>query len=315
MDMNEFAKYCSRIDDLEEYLRHNLKQSRYDHSLRVQEMAIRLSDHYGADISKASFAGRYHDIAKCFDREKMDEYIVKYGLPDELLGNPALAHSKVGAAVLEREFGVSDEEILDAVRYHTTARAGMTLLDEIIYVADVVEDGRTFTDLKYYQDLAFNDLDQCALEILIYTIGDVTSKGRALDRDTSEAKEYLEEKRYSIKEKQMEIKEIAQAIADLLNQKKARDIVMIDIAEKSSFADYFINATGGSERQLGALADDVEDKLAELGITPKSKEGRPETGWILVDGGDIIINLFTAETRDKYTLEKIWNDCESILVG
>ena len=81
------------------------------------------------------------------------------------------------------------------------------------------------------------------------------------------------------------------------------------------FADYFVNATGGSERQLGALADDVEDKFAELGITPKSKDGRPDTGWILVDGGDVIVNLFTESTRDKYTLEKIWSDCESILVG
>jgi predicted HD superfamily hydrolase involved in NAD metabolism len=123
----------------------------------------------------------------------MDGYIKRYGLPDELLGNPALAHSKVGASILENEFGVSDEEILDAVRYHTTARAGMTLLDEIIYVADVVEDGRTYPDLKYYQDLAFSDIDQCALEILIYTIGDVISKGRALDLDTTEAKKYLED--------------------------------------------------------------------------------------------------------------------------
>ena len=113
----------------------------------------------------------------------------------------------------------------------------------------------------------------------------------------------------------MESKEIARIIADILNEKKARDIVMIDIAEKSSFADYFVNATGGSERQLGALADEVEDKFAELGITPKSKDGRPDTGWILVDGGDVIVNLFTEKTRDKYTLEKIWSDCESILVG
>lgn len=113
----------------------------------------------------------------------------------------------------------------------------------------------------------------------------------------------------------MESKEIAQMIANTLNEKKAREIVMIDIAEKSSFADYFVNATGGSVRQLGALADDVEDKFAELGITPKSKDGRPDTGWILVDGGDVIVNLFTEETRDKYTLEKIWSDCESILVG
>ena len=113
----------------------------------------------------------------------------------------------------------------------------------------------------------------------------------------------------------MESKEVAQTIASILNEKKARDIVIIDIAEKSSFADYFVIATGGSERQLGALADDVEDKFAELEITPKSKDGRPDTGWILVDGGDVIVNLFTEATRDKYTLEKIWSDCESILVG
>ena len=113
----------------------------------------------------------------------------------------------------------------------------------------------------------------------------------------------------------MDSKEVAQTIAGILNEKKARDIVIIDIAEKSSFADYFVIATGGSERQLGALADDVEDKFAELEITPKSKDGRPDTGWILVDGGDVIVNLFTEATRDKYTLEKIWSDCESILVG
>ena len=110
-------------------------------------------------------------------------------------------------------------------------------------------------------------------------------------------------------------KEYADFAAQLLSSKKATDIMIIDIAEKSSFADYFVNATGGSERQLGALADDVEDKFAEIGITPKSKDGRPDTGWILVDGGDVIVNLFTEATRDKYTLEKIWSDCESVLVG
>ena len=162
----------------------------------------------------------------------------------------------------------------------------MTLLDELIFVADVVEDNRTYSDLDYYQDLAYRDLDRACLEILEYTIGDLTSKGR----------------------------EVAQAIAELLSRKKAKDVVMIDIAEKSSFADFFVIATGTSDRQLGALADDVEDKFAELGIDPKSKDGRPDTGWILVDGGDVIVNIFTNDTRDKYTLEKIWSDCESILV-
>ena len=112
----------------------------------------------------------------------------------------------------------------------------------------------------------------------------------------------------------MESKEMAHAIAELLSNKKAKDVVMIDIAEKSSFADYFVIATGTSDRQLGALSDEVEDKFAELGIETKSKDGRPDTGWILVDCGDVIVNLFTRESRDKYTLEKIWSYCESILV-
>lgn len=112
----------------------------------------------------------------------------------------------------------------------------------------------------------------------------------------------------------MDSKETAQKIADTLSNKKARDVVIIDIAEKSSFADYFVLATAGSERQMGALAEEIEDKFAEIGIEPKSKDGRPETGWILVDGGDVIVNLFTEETREKYTLEKIWNDCESIRI-
>ena len=112
----------------------------------------------------------------------------------------------------------------------------------------------------------------------------------------------------------MDSKETAKTIADVLSNKKARDVVMIDISEKSSFADYFVLATAGSERQMGTLAEEVEDKFEEIGIEPKSKDGRPETGWILVDGGDVIVNLFTEETRDKYTLEKIWNDCESIRI-
>ncbi len=112
----------------------------------------------------------------------------------------------------------------------------------------------------------------------------------------------------------METKELARTIAEMLDNKKAKEVVVIDIAEKSSFADYFVNASAGSERQLGALANDVEDKFAEEGVIPKSSDGRPQTGWILIDGGDIIVNLFTQEVREKYTLERLWSDCEMTVV-
>lgn len=112
----------------------------------------------------------------------------------------------------------------------------------------------------------------------------------------------------------MEIRELAMVIAQMLSDKKARDIKLIDIAEKSAFADFFINATAGNERQLSALAEDVKDKFFENEITPRNNEGRPESGWILVDGGDIIVNLFTKDTRDRYTLDKVWGDCETITI-
>ena len=182
---------CTSKESLENFIRDNLKESRYRHSLGVEEMAVRLAYLHGADAEKAAFAGRYHDIAKNFDMETMDSYIRKYGLPENLVGNNALAHSKVGAEILEHEFGVTDREILDSVRYHTTARKDMTLLDELIFVADVVEDNRTYSDLDYYQDLAYKDLDQACLEILEYTIGDLTAKGRGIDKDTLEARDWV----------------------------------------------------------------------------------------------------------------------------
>ena len=160
----------------------------------VEEMAVRLARLHGADSEKAAFAGRYHDLAKNFDEETMDAYIRKYGLPEYLIGNNALAHSKVGAAILENEFGVTDREILDSVRYHTTARKDMTLLDEVIFVADVVEDNRTYSDLDYYQDLAYRDLDRACLEILEYTIGSLTAKGKVIDKDTLEARDWVIQK-------------------------------------------------------------------------------------------------------------------------
>ena len=185
---------CTDRESLEEFIKTNLKESRYRHSMGVEEMAVRLARLHGADSEKAAFAGRYHDLAKNFDEETMDAYIRKYGLPEYLIGNNALAHSKVGAAILENEFGVTDREILDSVRYHTTARKDMTLLDEVIFVADVVEDNRTYSDLDYYQDLAYRDLDRACLEILEYTIGSLTAKGKVIDKDTLEARDWVIQK-------------------------------------------------------------------------------------------------------------------------
>lgn len=104
-------------------------------------------------------------------------------------------------------------------------------------------------------------------------------------------------------------KDYAILAAKVLDDKKAVDIKIMDISEKSSFADYLIIATGNSQRQIQSLVDDVEDKLAAEGLLVKSIEGKHGTGWILMDYGDVIVNVFTSEMRDRYNIEKVWGDC------
>ena len=109
-------------------------------------------------------------------------------------------------------------------------------------------------------------------------------------------------------------KEYAMLAGKVLSNKKGRDIVIIDIQEKASFADYFVICSGTSERQIQTLSDEVEERLIEEGLVLKSIEGKHGSGWILMDFGDIIINLLTEETRERYSIEKIWGDCKFIEV-
>lgn len=114
----------------------------------------------------------------------------------------------------------------------------------------------------------------------------------------------------SRKVEKMSSKDIAMKLAELLNSKKAEDIVVIDIAEKSSFADFLVVASGTSDRHIESLIDDVEDFAAQDGVPTKGIEGKNGTGWILLDLGDVIVNIFSREMRSKYNIEKVWADCE-----
>lgn len=175
-------------------MKDSLKESRYRHSLGVQEMASHLAKIYDADVEKAEFAGRYHDIAKCFGQDKMDELVIKYGLSEDYLGNAALAHSKVAAEILSKEFGVDDEDVLNAIRSHTTGRVEMSLLEEIVYVADAIEHNRNYPELKSLQKQAETDLDGVCLRIMDFAIDMIRDDGRIPDDTTIKAMEWMKER-------------------------------------------------------------------------------------------------------------------------
>ena len=107
----------------------------------------------------------------------------------------------------------------------------------------------------------------------------------------------------------MDNKSFALLAAKTLDDKKALDIAVIVIMEQATFADYLVIATGNSERQVNSLVDEVEDQFAKEGLLVKNIEGKQNSGWVLMDFGDIIVNIFTKEMREKYNIEKVWGDC------
>jgi predicted HD superfamily hydrolase involved in NAD metabolism len=124
----------------------------------------------------------------------MNDCVRKFGLPEVYIDNNPLAHSKVAAEILRSEFGVTDEEVLNAVRSHTTGRTGMSLLEEIVYVADAIEENRSYEGLSELQEQALTDLDGACLFIMDWTLESLKKKGREPDHDTIEAREFISDR-------------------------------------------------------------------------------------------------------------------------
>ncbi|MCC4423612.1 bis(5'-nucleosyl)-tetraphosphatase (symmetrical) YqeK [Limosilactobacillus reuteri] len=135
--------------ELIDRLKKALKNKRFQHVLRVEETAIKLAEQYGVDVEKASIAGLCHDYAKQRPDEDFIAEIKKKGLNPLLLdyGN-AIWHGVVGAELIKDELGIWDEDILNAVRHHTTGAPVMTKLEQVIYMADYIEPSRDFAGVK-----------------------------------------------------------------------------------------------------------------------------------------------------------------------
>ena len=107
-------------------------------------------------------------------------------------------------------------------------------------------------------------------------------------------------------------KEIAGIIVKTLDDKKARDIKLLKTTEVTILADYFVICTAGSTTQVKTLSDEVEKNLKEAGETPLRREGHRSSNWVLIDYSCVIVHIFLQETRDFYTLERLWSDAEDI---
>lgn len=152
----------------EALIREDLKNGRWVHTLGVKETAVRLARIHRASEEKAAFAALLHDWAKHAPKEEFHRLVEQGLLPEgkEVLGMPKLYHAYLGAYWIEREFGVSDPEILEAVRYHSTGSPGLGLCGRILFVADYAEPGRELRRTDRIRALAEKDLDCAVQEVL-----------------------------------------------------------------------------------------------------------------------------------------------------
>ena len=107
--------------------------------------------------------------------------------------------------------------------------------------------------------------------------------------------------------------ELARRIVELAEDKKAADIVLLDLTGLTTLADHFVICSGGSERQLAAIADGILEALRAEKVRPIGREGEPASHWVLVDFGSVIVHIFTPPERDFYQLEKHWSEARTIL--
>ena len=172
---------------IEPFIKEHLKSKRLKHTYGVAAEAKKLAERYGEDPDKAELAGLCHDMMRNISPEESAELVKRYGLPEKLADNPNLAHGKIAAKVLADVYGMQDEDLLNAVRYHTTGRKGMSRLEKILYLADAIEPGRDYPQVGALREAAEEDLDKACILCMEWSMEYVRSTGASVDPDTIKA--------------------------------------------------------------------------------------------------------------------------------
>lgn len=176
----------TRDQQFTEIIRSRLSDYRFQHSLNVAQEAARLARRYGADADKAYTAGLVHDIMKDTDADAQRKILEDYNVAlDEVeRTSPMLWHARTGEVFLRNVLHLEDEEILQAVRYHTTGRAGMSLLEKVLFVADFTSADRHYPDVDVMRCYADESLVAAIRYGVEYTVQDLTNRGKIVHPDT-----------------------------------------------------------------------------------------------------------------------------------
>ena len=185
-------------DYYESLIKSRLSDYRFTHSMNVAKSAVELAEKYGADKEKAYIAGVLHDVMKEENLDVQREFIEKNGEKMTFLelNSKSVYHQMSGSAYAKLELNIDDEDILNAIRFHTTGRRGMRLLEKVIYTADFISAERNYPDVDVMRAKAKVSLEDAMLYSLKYTINDLTSKTAVIHPDTIECYNWIIENNF-----------------------------------------------------------------------------------------------------------------------
>ena len=265
------------LDYLRRYIRPLMTDYRYRHSLGVEKQAVKMARRFGADQRKAALAGILHDVCKDMPKGALLQNILESGII-----NGAVPHHRPGGDEFAGDSGLSGGPDLGG--------------------PGVPRRGGDAPPLRYRPEKGHDPCpdphgegtDQKAKAHLPRYPGGLQ---RIRCDDTDHERRGL-----------MNSEELASKIVKILDSKKGMDIAGIDIRQLTTIGDYFILVTGTSSPHVKALAEEVEDTLSKEGIEPRRIEGAQSAVWILMDYQDVILHVFTKETREFYNMERLWAD-------
>lgn len=174
------------IEDYKKIIKDRMSKKRYIHSLNVAKAGIQLAERYGGNVEKIKIAGILHDITKEMPYDEQLKIIQKSGiiLDNVQAFSPKTWHAISGSACVKTELNITDSDIFNAIRYHTSGRAGMSLLEKIIFVADFIGEERDYKGVEIMRAKAKRSLEEAMLYGVSFSIQDLTQRQCAIDRNT-----------------------------------------------------------------------------------------------------------------------------------
>ena len=180
-------------DKIKELLLKDIGIKRFQHSLRVAEIAKELGEIYEGDLQKIHIAALLHDCGKITSKNNLlkKAYDFDIILDDIMLENTELIHGPLGAKIAEKQYSIKDREILNAIYYHTTGRENMNLTEKIIFISDYIEPGRAFLGVEEVRKFAYIDINKSVLLAMNQTIKFLIDKNKLISDETIKARNSL----------------------------------------------------------------------------------------------------------------------------